>query len=226
MPALAPYIPPRQANLDAWFLNFSALITANPARYGLAVADATAIAGYVAAWTVAYTPVTSPSTRTASAVAAKDSARVSTLAQIRVYAQQVANNPGVLSSDKVALGLNPKTSTPSPIAAPTSNPIIVLQSLSNLSAILRFRDSAASVSVKAKPYGVLACQIFGMTSASAITDPTGLPLKVSGTKSPLVVTFASGDVGKQFYAAARWNVVRGAVSPWSPLINFTIVGAG
>ena len=31
----APYIPPTDAGLDAWSTNFSALLTASPATYGL-----------------------------------------------------------------------------------------------------------------------------------------------------------------------------------------------
>ena len=95
-----------------------------------------------------------------------------------------SNNPGVSSANKTALGLNPKTSTPQPITAPTTNPLLMLQSCSNVSAYVRYRDSAASVSVKAKPYGVTQCQVFGMTAATPVTDPTTLPLLASPTKSP------------------------------------------
>ena len=168
MPGLAPYIPVRDADLNNWLANFSTLITAAPATYGLSTADAATIASEVAAWVAAYTPVTSSSTKTAQAVAIKNTAKVTVISQIRVYAQVVANNPGVTSGNKIALGLNPKTSGPSPITAPTSNPVLVVQSAGHLSIILRYRDSAASPSVKAKPYGAIACQIFGGPSATPI----------------------------------------------------------
>jgi hypothetical protein len=225
MPALAPYIPAREANFDTWLSNFSALITGDPAMYGLTAGDAANIASYVAAWSAAYAAVTSPSTKTAAAVAAKNSARVTVTAQVRVYAQQISLNPGVGSDAKVALGLNPRTSTPSPITPPASNPVLTLQSCGNLSAIVRYRDSAASVSVKAKPYGVIQCQLFGAVSGTPLSDAAALPLKLLATKSPAVLTFSTADVGKQFYCAARWGVRSGGVSPWSPMINFTVVGA-
>jgi len=95
-------------------------------------------------------------------VGAKNVAKVTVTAQIRTYAQTIANNPGVSGDNKIALGLNPKTSTPSPITPPTTYPALTLQNQTPLQATLRYRDSAASVSVKAKPYGVTQCQVFGM----------------------------------------------------------------
>lgn len=226
MPALAPYIPSKDADLNNWLNNFSTLIVAAPATYGLLASDATTISTNVAAWNAAYALVTSPTTKTAATVAAKDTEKVIVLAIIRPYAQQISLNPGVSSGNKIAVGVNPRTSTPSPITPPTSNPILLVQSGSNLSIILRYRDSAASPSVKAKPYGVKACQIFGLASPTVITDPTTLHLLSSSTKSPALLTFPSGVAGMQMYFAARWIIQTGGVSPWSPIINFTVPAGG
>lgn len=225
MPAVAPYIPPKDSALNLWLLNFSSLISASPPTYGLTSTDASNIANAVAAWTAAYTPVTSASTKTAMAVGAKNTAKVNTLNVIRPYAQVIAKNPGVTSANKIALGLNPQTSTPTPITPPTSNPVLTVQSASNLSIILRYRDSAASPSVKSKPYGVKSLQLFGLVSATPVTDPTTMLLRATATKSPLTDMFSSGDAGKQVYYAARWAIQKGQYSPWSPIINFTVPAA-
>ena len=115
MPAVAPYIPAKDAQFDAWLNNFSTLISAAPATYGLVAGDATTIAAQYSSWHAAYLLCTSKSTKTANAVSAKNTAKVTALAIIRPYAQTISNNPGVTSANKIALGLNPKTSTPSPI---------------------------------------------------------------------------------------------------------------
>lgn len=222
MPALPSYIPAKDADLSNWMLNFSTLISASPATYGLLSSDASLIAAQNAAFQAAYALVTSPSTKTAATVSSKNTAKVTALAVIRPYAQTISLNPGVASSDKTAVGVNPRTSTPSIITPPTSNPILSVQSAANLSLILRYRDSAASPSVKAKPYGVTACRISAMVSATPVTDPTTLPFCVQATKSPLTITRASGDAGKQLYMAAQWVIRTGGVSPWSPIINFTV----
>lgn len=222
MPALPPYVPPQQAKFTAWLANFSALITAAPATYGLLASDAVTIAGYNASWVAAYTVITSGSTRTPAAVSAKNTALATILPPIRVYAQAIANNPGVASAAKIAVGVNPKTSTPSPVTAPASNPVLVLQSGSPGQVILRYRDSAASVSVKAKPYGVVHCQIVGKTSAAPVTDPTTLPVIAVATKSPYTLTTAALASGSTLYLSAYWLTRKGLKSPPAPIIAVTV----
>ena len=225
MAALPPYIPSRDSKLDLWADNFQTLIAANPALYGLMAADAVII-------TAAYDSLARR--LLARHVAEhenrddrqhKNTARVTMLGIIRPYATNISLNAGVASGDKTALGVNPRTSTPSPITPPTTNPVLYLQSAQYLWAYVRYRDSAATPSVKAKPYGVVQIQIFGKASAAAITDPTTLPLLATATKSPVVLNLSGQTVGQQLYLAARWVLKTGGLSPWSPIINFTVVGA-
>ena len=225
MPAVAPYIPSRDADLSNWATNFSSLITATPAAYGLTSIDASNIAGAVSTFTSAYALVTSKSTKTAKTCSDKNTARVGLLGVVRPYAQSIALNAGVASSAKIALGLNPRTSTPQPVTAPVTSPVLTVQSASNLALILRYRDSAASVSVKSKPYGVMSCEVYGLVSATPVTDPSTMFHLASATKSPLTITRPSGDAGKQLYLVARWKTRKGLVSPWSSVINFTVPAA-
>lgn len=222
MAALPPYIPATDSGTASWSNNFSTLITANPATYGLVAADATAIAAIVATWATAYALVLSPSTKTPTTVSAKNTAKINLLAVVRPYAQTIALNAGVASSDKTALGLNPRTSTPTPITAPTTNPILSIISGTPLVQILRYRDSAASPSVKSKPYGVTQVQLFASASATPITDPSVLGYHAAKTKSPLQAVWQSGDVGKVAYYAARYITRTGLVGPWSPVVSMTI----
>jgi hypothetical protein len=224
VPAVAPYIPNRDSMLSNWLANFSSLISAAPALYGLLSSDGTTIAAAVAGFQAAYALVTSPTTKTAQTVSAKNTQRVLVLAIVRPYAQTIGLNPGVTSDNKIALGLNPKTSTPSPISAPTTNPVLTIQSLGNKNAILRYRDSAASVSVKGKPYGVKQIRVYGMVSATPVADPTLLPLLGTFTKSPFTVSFPQAAVGSQVYIAAQWATQTGGLSPWSGIINLTVAG--
>lgn len=220
MPASAPYIPSKQANLNNWLNNFATLITANPSFYGLMASDATTIQNAVNAWNSAYAMVTSPTTKTPSSVSAKDTARVTVLGIVRPYAQQVSNNPGVTSANKIALGLNPKTSTPSPVTPPASNPILSILSQGPGIVNFTYRDALTSPSSKAKPYGVKQCQIYGLQSATVITDPTKLSLQTLSTKSPFQFSFPAGYTpGSVWYFASRWMTQKGQTGPWSPIIT-------
>jgi len=51
---VAPYIPPTSSGLDGFAANFSTLISAAPATYGLTAGDATAIATATALYHAAY----------------------------------------------------------------------------------------------------------------------------------------------------------------------------
>jgi hypothetical protein len=223
MPAVAPYIPPRDADLDMWAANFSTLITAAPATYGLTSADATTIAAAVLTWHTDYLLVTSPTTKTATAVQNKNAARVSMLATIRPYAQAISLNAGVSTGAKIALGVNPRTSTPTPITAPTTSPVLTAQSTSTAGTIIRYRDATASPSVKAKPYGVVQVQLYGLASTTPITDPDDLDFQFATTKSPIIVPMA-GDAGKTVYFAGRWITKTGLLGPWSSIISYVVAG--
>ncbi len=126
MPALPPYIPAKEKDFNDFLNNFSTLISATPAAFGISTTDAATIAAQTAAWNSAYNPTLSPSTKTAQVVGAKNTAKIIVTAQTRTFAQAIANNPGVSTANKLALGLNPKTSTPGPITAPTTFPAGIL----------------------------------------------------------------------------------------------------
>jgi hypothetical protein len=229
MPALAPYIPVKDADLDAWLANFAALVAASPPLYGLTTVEAGLVSGVVLDWHNAYVPVTSPSTRTRALVGAKNDAKVIVLAVTRPIAQEVALNPGVASSDKIALGLNPRTSLPSPISPPDTNPVLTVQSAGPLSMIVRYRDSEASVKVKSKPYGVTRIRLFvGLSSTIALRSPVPSGLKFFGdfTKSPISLLFDESAGGMAATMAAQWVIRTGGVSPFSPLVSFTVPASG
>lgn len=219
MPALPPYIPRRQADLDAWALNFSTLLTAAPATYGQTSGTAAAVASAYTAWHAAYLAVTSPSTKTANTVSAKNAAMVSLLATLRPVAQNVSLNPAVSSGSKISIGVNPRTSTPTPITPPTTYPIVTIQAGANLQLYVRYRDSAASPSVKSKPYGVQSVQLAYLVSATPITDHTLLTNVIALTKSPFLLTFAAGG---QCYLAARYLLKNGGYSGYGPIVSFTV----
>jgi len=156
-------------------------------------------------------------------VSAKNVALATYLPLVRSYAQGIANNVGVSSAAKIALGLNPKTSTPSQITAPTSTPILLVQYAAAGQIALRYRDSAASPSSKAKAFGAIQCRICGLVSATPVTDPTLLPQVAIATKSPFLLNTSGFAKGSTVYLAAYWVTRKGLVSPPSPIISTIVV---
>jgi hypothetical protein len=222
MPASPPYIPAKDADFNNWLTNFSTLLTASPTTYGLVAADAVIVAGQTTLWTAAYLAAINGLTRGPNSIAVKDAARVTAQAIVRPYAQSIANNVGVLVDDKIAIGVNPRTNPPSPIAAPTTNPVLSIIGATPLVHTLRYRDEMSSPSVKSKPYGVMQVLIFGKASATVISDPTELDYIGAYTKCPLQVTWDAADVNKYAYYAAKWINRNALEGPWSPIVSFSV----
>lgn len=237
MASAAPYIPARDSTLDSWADNFSTLITANPATYGLQPADAVAIAGAFTTWHAAYllggstgsppVPV-NPSTFTSVTVAAKNSAKFAMIIILRTYASQVRINPGVSNSDKIALGLNLPNNTPSPIPVPLTFPLLSIVSAGPGTHVIRFADSATPA-IRAKPFGAIGMQLYRGVGVVAISDVSLTDWYAQLTSQPFQSSFLIGDSGKVATYFARW-ITRGKpvgdaaaqVGPWSSPVSLGV----
>jgi len=222
MPALSPYLPAPQTDYDVWLANFSARITAAPATFGLTVGEAATIDAAYTAWHAAYLLATAPGTKTKVTVAAKDVERILSMDVVRPYAIQISLNPGVLASDKVDVGVNPRTSVPGPIMPPITAPVVVVQSAIALELYMAYRDFLSAPKVKSKPYGVTRMQLFGKTSPTPIVDPLLLDWVLDATKSPFTCSFGAASAGLKFYYSGRWVVRTGLAGPFSSIGNFII----
>jgi hypothetical protein len=220
--AAAPYVPPKDADFALWADNFATLITANPSTYGLDAIAAAAIQAENDAFQAAFTLATNPGTRTPVTVAAKDSARITCQALMRVYASQIRINPGVLNSDKIDLGLNLPNPIPSPIPVPTSFPVLSLVQAAPLTHQFKYQDSVLAVG-KAKAPGALQMELRAFIGVAAGTDPETFVTKQWATKSPFLVVWDAGDAGKLATYACRWVTRRGLAGPWSALSTFTVL---
>lgn len=216
----ASYIPTKDADFQNWILNWTTLLTASPATYGVSAADAAAQVGLYNTWYAAYGLAVNPTTKTATTVAAKNAARTNASAGIRPLAQTISVNDAVSNMLKLALGLNLKGSTgPTPIPTPTSYPIFAIIAGTPGEMTLKFVDSSDGVSRK-KPFGVLAIAYFAKASATEITDPTLLEFQDLATKQPFGVDTTFATAGSRIYLAGYYITRTGLKGPWSPVINF------
>ncbi len=219
-------MPDAQADFDLWLMNFSTLIAAEPARYGLAQADAVIVAEVYAEWSAAYRPVTTNWEKTKASVAAKNAAREMAEATIRPCAQIIANDENVSVADKIVLRLNPRTSHRTAIKPPHTCPSLSVMPVGNLLLKLTYENTCEGRPKRAKPPGVTHCQIFAGVSARPVTDHTKLPLRTLATKSPFQLQFDPHEGNQTCYFAARWGVQTGGVSPWSRIVSFTVPVGG
>jgi len=221
------YIPAPDALFDSWLTNFSALLTASPPTYGLQPADATAVAAVKTAWSTAYTAATAPGTRTSPAIAAKDAARADAEATVRPLAVDIILNPSVSNEDKMAIGVTVPSVTPTPIPAPVTQPTLILVSASPLLHNLQYRDATAPL-VKAKPFGVVALNLYCQFGTTPGIDPDQAPFLGSFNKTPFQVQHVAANKGKAATYWARWTTRSGPagvpqLGPWSDSLSVFVL---
>ena len=218
MPATPPYIPPRDADFENWFNNFSTLLTASPTTYGLLAGDATTVAALYSAWNAAFVLATNPGTRTSVTIAAKDVARVNATVVVRPYAQRISVNPAVANSDKVAIGVTVRSTVPTPVPPPTTFPIIGLLALTPGVFQYSYKDSSLGPT-KAKPFGAIGMEVSVGFSATGSLPVSGTVSYGTVTKSPNFFD-TTGEAGKTMSFYARWVTRSGPNGqsqrgPWS-----------
>lgn len=215
------YIPSKEADLLTWSNNFSAIITASYASYGLSSGQASAFDTLNDAWVAAYALAQNPGTRTPVTVAAKDTARNTMIATARQYGQIARKYPGITDELLADAGLTVPDSVPSPIPAPTTKPVLSLVEGNSLQDVLRYRDSVLS-NPRSRPPGAVGMELYckvGSTPPASIADCTYKGLK---TRMPATVDFAPADAGDTAYYIGRWITARGLTGPSSDVFAHTI----
>ncbi len=218
---MSDYIPAKDADLVNWSANFSAVITANPADYGLDAGQASAYATLDANYAAAYTAATDPATRTIVTVAAKVTARATLVASARQLAQIAQKYPAITPTLLANAGLTVRNTVPSPIPAPTTWPILSLMSSSSLQQVVRYKDSAL-IQPRGLPFGSVAIQLFVLVGATPPASIADCKFVGQFSKMPMTVDFASGDAGKSANYLARYVTKTGLTGPTSPGLSATV----
>lgn len=222
----ASYIPATDAAFDAWMANFSTLLTADPTAYGEDAASALVVQTAYDTWSPAYLLATDPITRTSPTIADKDAERANLDAAARPVAQRINARSSVTNIQRSALGITIRKTTRTPVPAPGTAPSIVLRSLTPGVAQLQIRDSTTPTT-KAKPAGVIGCELHVEVAAVAGTDPANATFIKTSTKTPNTLSFTAGQAGQVATVWGRWATRSGPsgvaqVGPWSAAESFVI----
>lgn len=215
------YLPSREADLDVWLENFSALIAAGPSSYGLTDEDAEEIAVAVEAWHSAFTIATSPATRTQPAVATKNRARAAALIIVRRYAASIRADSSLSAALKINLGLQPPPPAltggpaPAPIPAPATYPVLSFTAMRPGMQRLRIAD-AATPNKRARPRGTVGLLLFRAVGAEPARNPAEAAFLALVTRAEFESVFTPADHGQTATYFARWTNHKGEPGPWSP----------
>ena len=86
-----------------------------------------------------------------------------------------------------------------------------------------FRDQDRPRS-KAKPDGVVGCEIWVKIGGNPPADPSELHYLGSDTNAPYLAEYPGADAGKPAHYWLRWVNTRGEKGPWSDNVGGTIPG--
>lgn len=216
------YIPSKDADLINWGRNYTDLLTADPARYGLQAADALTLHNLFDDFDAAYALAIDPNTRTKVNVALKDGHKADFLSLARAYAAIIRANRGVTDEDKTALGLNIPDPTPTPVPVPTTVPVMSIPLVGQNVHMFTIVDQLTP-SKKAKPEGVAGLLLHrkvGATPATVFEDFTVCGLL---TRSDELVSTLGVASGQYVTYAGQWYNRKGELGPLSALVGSRVL---
>lgn len=213
------YIPATDGALASFLLNLATLITANPTNYGLVSGDAVVITNASTTFSTNLALAVDPVTRTPVSVAQKDATRVSSIATVRPYCQQIRLDSSVSDALKVGLGLNLTGTPPTPIPAPGLAPLLSSISASTGVHNLIARNPDAPTT-KAMPFGSIGVQIFSGTSTTGAVPLVDCAFLDIRTKQPMAISTSGIPSGTRVTYFARYQTRGGPggaaqFGPWS-----------
>jgi hypothetical protein len=217
VPTNADYIPQGDAALQLWAANYSSLITASPTTYGLIAGDATATAAALATYATQLTAATNPATRTSVTVAAKDSARATLVALIRSQVNKIQAVPTVTPTQKTSLGITVRSTTRTPVPAPTTRPLMTVVRSNGPVLDVRINDELTP-DTRALPFGVLLCEVYIKLGVSPGTDISTYRLLAQTGRSVNQFDVTDVAAGAVMNFITRWVNRRGQPGPQSDVV--------
>jgi hypothetical protein len=159
------------------------------------------------------------------ALAAALQLKADTLARCKTAAREINTrvqaNKNVGADVKAALGLRVYDETRTPPAAPTTRPLVTVDTSERLLHTVQWRDESTPKS-RAKPAGVREAQVWRKVGAPAPVDASECQFVDATSKPSLVITYASADAGKPVHYLVRWKSTAGDFGPWSETVIATV----
>lgn len=221
--ATKDYIPADDAGLVAFAQTFNSYLDNVLPSLGLIAADITPLGSKLAIFSGSYDDNNQKQATARAARAAKDDARVELVTALRSLAKRIQAFPAVTSADLSQLGLTIKDTTPTAVPAPTSQPVLFVDTSNRLQHSVSFKDSLTPLS-NAKPDKVHGCEIYSYSGVGVPNPLEDYKFLGVATKSPFKVDYGQDMAGKMVRYIARWANRNGQTGPLSDDISATVVG--
>jgi len=219
------YIPGSDTGFQAWVANFVSYANANLVELGIAPADMMPIVSAQGDFDAKMAANVTAQQAAQSARQAKDASRDALESLIRQLVRQLQASGDVDNSERAALGITvPDTIRTASVGGIDTRPIGAVDTSQRLRHEIRFTDEATPTK-RAKPKGVMGCEIWVKVAATGEAAPTSadeLSFLSMDTASPYIVEYDGKDGGKTAHYMLRWVKSNGEKGPWSETISATI----
>lgn len=215
------YIPSSDSDFNTWLKNFNQYANANLAALGLVAADLAPLQTASTAWDTAYSDNITAQGAAQGARQTKDTARKDVEAQARPLVQRLQTAPTVKDSHRESLGMNVRSTTRTAAVAPTSRPVVMIDTSQRLQHTISFMDENTPNS-RAKPGDVSGCEVWVKIGGTAPVDPSECTYLATDTRTPYTAVYDGADGGKTAFYMLRWVNSRGERGPWSQTAGATI----
>jgi hypothetical protein len=215
------YIPGSDSEFDLWQANFMTYANAHLGDLGLIPADMVPITAAQTAWHTALLAHIAAVDAAHGTRATKDNTRGELEAQLRSLIADLQRSPSVDDTERGALGIPIRDTQKTPPPAPSTRPVVRVDSGQRLRHVLHWTDEG-SPTRRAKPAGVQGAEIWVKVGAAPPTGPSELTFLALDTSTPYTVEFLEADAGQTAHYMLRWVNTRGERGPWSETASATI----
>ena len=219
------YIPGSDTGFQAWVDNFVTYASAHLVQLGIAPPDIVPILAGKADFDTKMSANVTAQQAAQSARQAKDDSRDALESLIRALVKRLQVSSAVDDAERAALGITVRDKVRTAATGDiTTRPVGMVDTSQRLRHEIRFTDEATPTR-RAKPDGVMGCEIWVKVTATGEPAPTSadeLRFVTLDTASPYIAEYDGADGGKTAHYMLRWVKSSGEKGPWSETVSATI----
>lgn len=218
------YIPRPDSDFAAFAQHYYEAVKKWWDAQGLDATDLKPLEAALAEWNKDYPAHVAAQAKAEGARQNKDAARRELERQVRPIANFIQTYPKTTDADRATIGITVRQPTGGTSPAPTSRPLVRVDTADRLRHTIRFTDEATPTR-RARPKNTLGAEVrlkLVDPGQSPPTDPEALRFLTLATNGVATTEYPSEAGGKLAVYMLRWVGPRGAVGPWSEVCSATV----
>ncbi len=225
------YMPRPDGDFAAWANQYYEAVKKFYDAQGFDPTDLKPLETALENWNKDYPAHVAAQQRAEGARQAKDAARAALEKQVRPVTNFVQGYPKTTNADRAEMGITVRDTSPTPVPAPSSRPLALVESGQRLTHQLRLVDESTPTR-RARPKGVQRAEVFVALTPPGSPAPAPPPIGEPGggdyryigsvTRGETTLSFESDKGGMQAHYLSRWVSTGGATGPWSDTASATV----